>query len=1067
MSSERSGSAIASVTAGLQLKERWALYVLEALVGAAFILSALLLTERTTLAPQALIVAGAAWIAGTVLPIWWERVRGGEGARTDRVTLINPTTLFFAVVAATFTVHAMDAVFPSLPEFSANAPENLPGLATNFTPYFFVLLATVVLFVTWYGRVRERETEAGVATMVVYTSLAFELMLRTAGSEAAPSSGVLNMPMLWGTVLVLLVLWLSNEGRQGGRWQWTPFGGPLLALLAAAALSTVTSVYVHSSSIMLLRLGAFAALFWLVANVTKGTRQLRLFWLALVGPLAGAAFVVLFKLWELSREMGWEYVLSLRYQMSGIAGTNPVGLSLGIAVLLVAGAMIVRRAWRERLVLGLLLVILVSAFLAAHSPTGLAALLGGLAMLAILRFGYGALRVGPKALGWRLALASGVVAVLAVVLLVPNPYSSRVTGDVLDPTTGRSARVLAWQLAAKDFLHNPVLGVGLHNYYARTRYVDDFPSRVMTGVRERRVLLGASIEPWKNFVSFHPHNAYLAMLEGMGVFGLLALGWLGLALTAETWRLFRRAEDSFAWWAAAVPLTGVAVVLAWSFFAQGEDITVIGLPFWPLLGLLVGAGRLRAAPSQSEEGSPGALARLRARLPAWRPPRLPGAHAALALRSAGAILVPLVVGLAFLALVARPVAAELLVYESDEATLARNAPRALRLVRWAHRLDPWNAAYLGRLSDAYLRAWSLRDAIRAQEQVVETRRYFAPDHVRLGWFYWLVNRPRQALAQFQYAAELDRWDTTNGNVYIPLGLAYANAGQYEQALAAFAYGFQVSPTTIDDEAWVDGEAAGTAPGRYLNTVYLQRSERRKGNDPLNLEALLPPGMRGRLPLNLQRAILRRLGQRVMKPEPGSPSLTPDYRLSAVLDAIYRDYQARLTTDRDRATAMLATLGQMALKAGMPERSATFLEELRGLTPGESSVRYSLGLAYLALGDQERAKEEFRAVIRIGEESSEYVLRVPFSHFQLGVLVLQAQPPDTAAAVREFRDALDTYRWEYLPNVYFYLAIAEGLRGDQAAAEENLKKELFLLGIDLELEGGLPLGASATGGLTSR
>jgi tetratricopeptide (TPR) repeat protein len=379
---------------------------------------------------------------------------------------------------------------------------------------------------------------------------------------------------------------------------------------------------------------------------------------------------------------------------------------------------------------------------------------------------------------------------------------------------------------------------------------------------------------------------------------------------------------------------------------------------------------------------------------------------------------------------------------------AANGPRALKMMRWAHRLDPWNAPYLARLSDAELRAGSFRGAIARQEQVVRTRRYFAPDHVRLGWFYWLANNPQGALAEFQYAVRLDRWDTTNGNVYTPLGLAHANLGQYGQALAAFSFGFQVSPIIVDDEAWLVDEAS-LLPVKYLDPVYLQRAQ-------------------AKLPIDLQRNIVRRLAHGAPKPEQLPPVLNPDYRLTAVLDEMYRDYQARLSTDRDRAEVMLAILGRLAQETGLRGLAVSYLEELKELTPDEDAPHYSLGLAYMAIGETERAKEEFRTVIDIGDRTSQVLLRVPFSHFQLGVLALQAEPPDPAAAAGEFQDALDSYRWPYYPNLYSFLAIARGLQGERSAAEEAVQKELFLLGVDLDPPSSAPAAdAEATQRGTSR
>jgi len=99
-----------------------------------------------------------------------------------------------------------------------------------------------------------------------------------------------------------------------------------------------------------------------------------------------------------------------------------------------------------------------------------------------------------------------------------------------------------------------------------------------------------------------------------------------------------------------------------------------------------------------------------------------------------------------------------------------------------------------------------------------------------------------------------------------------------------------------------------------------------------------------------------------------------------------------------------------------------------------------------MGDAEKAKQEFDAVLQIAKRSSGYVLREPFSHFQLAVLALQQQPPDTVRALEELKATKQTYRWAYMPTLYKYLAIAEALAGNRAAARSNLEKELFLLGV---------------------
>lgn len=1004
MSSAPQSSATANLAAR-RLPERWALYALAALCGVALLLTGLLVTHRTSLAPATYVLATLCWLIGSLLSVLWDRMRGVP----SKALWFNPLMLFFAIVAATYTIHALDSVPPKPLSFSPNQPDDLPGLYTNFTPYYLVLLAAMVLVVSWYSRLREHETEAGIAVLVVYTSLAFEHTLRAAGNELAPAVGTLSTPMLWGPLLVLFLMWRSDANRSGRTWRWTPLGGPLIALLAAGAFSTIFSIYAHASLLMLLRIAAFSSLLLLVANTVVGVRQVRLYWWALVAPLAGAAFVIVIKLWDINAHLGPGFVLSLRYQISGVAGTNPAGLSLGIGILLLMGAMIVERRWRWAY--GLLLVFLLPAFLSTHSPSGLVALVVAMVGLVAFRFGYATWRAGPKRWGWVAASVGAIVLLLGLIATVPNPYTGKVSGDVTDPTTGRSVRGLVWRLAFESFRDNPLTGVGLQNYYGRTQHVGDFPSVDATRVGERRLLVKGTGEPWKLYVTSHPHNAYLAILETMGLPGLVALIWLAIALAAIGWRLFRRADGSFWWWASTVPLAGAGMALAWNIVAQGEDITVIALPFWPLIGISLGAIAL-FEPEQAAERS-ALWTRVTRPVARWwngstRRPVLTGLTA-----------------LVFIAFVARPVAAEILVQKSDEAADVDN-PRSLQMMRWAERLSPMSADYHERLSDAYLRNGSYRTALKEQTNVLNARRNFAPDDVRLGWLYWFGRDLDDAQVAFQQAVVLDRWDTTHGNVHMALGLAQAGAGNYDGALNTFAYGFSVSPSMLGDDAWVQDDSA-SLPVTYIEPSYLQS---------------LDQG----LPADLQRNILRRLELPNRRPELGPPDTAHDYSLTAVLDHMHAQYEGMLPLDTGRAEALLSTMGQLALDAELPDRAVSYYQELAQLQPGDEKVFYGLGLAYVALGDNTRATGAFERVLEISADKSELVIREPFSYFQLGLIALEKQPPDVEAARRQLQKARETYRWSYLPNLYRYLALAGALAGKTNDAHQAIDKELYLLNV---------------------
>ncbi len=454
------------------------------------------------------------------------------------------------------------------------------------------------------------------------------------------------------------------------------------------------------------------------------------------------------------------------------------------------------------------------------------------------------------------------------------------------------------------------------------------------------------------------------------------------------------------------------MALAWNVVAQGEDITMIALPFWPLAGLSLGA-LSRFEPEKVAEPSRLWAAVTRPFEHWWKGP------------ARGPVLAG-VAALAFVAIVARPVAAEMLVQKSDEAADIDN-PRSLQMMRWAERLTPMSADYHRRLSNAFLRNGAFGAALDEQNAVLEARRDFAPDEVRLGWLYWFGRDLDNAVLAFDRAVALDRWDTTRGDVHMALGLARAASGNYEGARDAFAYGLSLSPSTLRDDAWLTDQNVDPAL-TYIDPAYLQ------------------PVAQG-LPGDLQRSILRRLGLPSRRTPVGPPSTVSDYSLSAVLDRMRADYEALLRTDVERAEALLGTMGQLALNAELADQAVSYYQELAQRTPDDEKGHYGLGLAYNAKGDNERAAKSFQRVLFLSESEDVYVVREAFSHFQLGLIALKQQPPDIPAARRALQEARDSYRWSYLPHLYPYLALAHALGDDTGGARSLLHKELYLLDSD--------------------
>jgi tetratricopeptide (TPR) repeat protein len=262
-------------------------------------------------------------------------------------------------------------------------------------------------------------------------------------------------------------------------------------------------------------------------------------------------------------------------------------------------------------------------------------------------------------------------------------------------------------------------------------------------------------------------------------------------------------------------------------------------------------------------------------------------------------------------------------------------------------------------------------------------------------------------------------------VHVALGLAQAALGEYDESIETLAYGFSISPSMLNDEAWVRDNSA-TPPLTYIDPAYLK------------------PVTNKRMPIDLLRNLVRRLELAGRQPPVGAPGNAKNYNLNAILDQMHVQYESLLAQDSERAYAVLATMGQLALNARLPDTALTYYQELARAQPGSDKGYYGLGLAYNALRDDARASEAFQKVLEITDEQGGLVVREPFSHFQLGRIALQKQPPDIETARRELHDASDTYRWSYLPGLYPYLAIADALSGHHGDAQRALDKELYLL-----------------------
>jgi superkiller protein 3 len=387
-----------------------------------------------------------------------------------------------------------------------------------------------------------------------------------------------------------------------------------------------------------------------------------------------------------------------------------------------------------------------------------------------------------------------------------------------------------------------------------------------------------------------------------------------------------------------------------------------------------------------------------------------------------------IVVVAFLGMVARPIVALTAANRASDAQELGQREKAIDRLRVARRFDPLNAGYLHDLDGLYLRTRDVPAAVAVLERATEVEPDNAGYYTRLGLSRWIIGELPAAVEAFQRAVELDPWNGLSSNNLVGLALAYVATGRPDDAVALFKQAIFLDPLAAADPAWVplaDGR------DRVLDPTYFQ------GGDPRRLRILL----------------LTRLGLVIEDVPP--PALPPPadrtVRLADVLESAYADYQAERNSDPQRAIGMLSALGRAYAAAGLHERAAELFADLVKDLPGESYAQYDLGLAYAALGRDADAARAFQTVVRLAEESSAYDPYRGFAHYQLGLIYRRAG--DHERALQQFRATLEHYRWPYFPEAYLALAEAAAQTGHEDEAERTLNRLQYVLGEEALAEAG--------------
>jgi len=841
----------------------------------------------------------------------------------------------------------------------------------------------LLVFIGWYGSERGRLVETALAVQVLLLSLMFETFLYNGASVPA----LVLMAVALG--LIRALPW-EGEARPVERSiAWLAL--PLFLLLAAAAVSTSLGAYPYASLTITTRMAALAFVALILFDGIREDRQRWLIWLAMTAPAVTQGALVTIKVLDIARVMGVSYAFGNRIELASGVEPNPLGLSLAIGILLVAGALPRVRTGGLRAIAIAALVLLLPALIVAYSVPSLMGLATGLAALTVL---YG---LRAKWREWRrpatfAAPASFILIGIIVVVMYTVPTATRngLRYTVDDPTTGRS-RVNIWDWSIRDFKEHPLLGTGPGYYRGRIRYVPvEFPFRDVTKMLERRRLLGDQTGPWRTLVLTHPHNLILSAAEGMGIVGLLALAVVGIATVAGAIRVLTRREGD-EWWFTAFGLALVVTTFVWSMTALGLDTAVLPLAGWLGLGFLAISHR---AGDDRTLSVPRPLANVRAR------------HG-----------LALAAGLAVLAMfVVRPVGSMAALKIGRDRLAVGNVNGAERPFTIAARIEPFDVTAPMFATYTQLQYERTADALASLKEA-DSRLPDSPILLtELGDVSWLMGDTDAAEQYYLRSIASDPWLAASRDPYSAWALLKAAQGKRDEAAQLFADGLLMNPANVHDSAWIHEEDGS---GVSLDDAYLNSSDPRADQ-------------------RLSQTLRRRLQLYVPLDSPPAPST---FSITDVFDVMESRAQAELPRNRARGIEMLHQVGLAYHYAGLDDGARRVFSEALALDPGATYIRYDLAQAEMAAKQDDDAITELTEVVRLARASTTYDLRLSFAERDLALIADRQKRYDDAAVLMQ--DALDNYRWAYLPYAYATLADAYKALGQPEKAQEFVDKERFL------------------------
>ena len=367
-------------------------------------------------------------------------------------------------------------------------------------------------------------------------------------------------------VSVMLLAWLVKVVEEGKlNLAKTPLNIPLLLFLVLGFISFMRSDYPHTSIRELAKLTTYIAIYFLVVNHVKSSRQVK--------HLLATLFLVatLISIYGILQRFGIDFlprrkVLLLHERVISTLGHhNFMAAYLVLIIPLALGALLGARKRYERIILGVSIVLMFIALRYSYSRSGWVGFLAAIlvvGMLLVIKF-----KIGKK---------KALLILISLLILSTPLVIAKLPKLQRELTTIRGvpikARLLIYQGTLSMIKERPLLGSGIGNF---SIFYPEYRRPEQT-----------IIQPPQEIMVKHAHNEFLEMGAEMGLIGMALFLWIVVAFFKRGFSYFKSMSDTIILGC----LAGLAGILVTNLISVNLRFVSSAVLFWFILGLTMALG---------------------------------------------------------------------------------------------------------------------------------------------------------------------------------------------------------------------------------------------------------------------------------------------------------------------------------------------------------------------------------------------------------------------------------------------------------------------------------------------